>query len=137
VLALAMGILAFGIANAAYISVSERLREFGILKAMGVTPRGIMMLVQGEILLLVGLAGLAGVALGAGASLLWAQGGIDLSRWTSANRHFIASSVIYPRLVIRALGLPMLVAIACGVLAGSLPARRGGRGSVVAALRHI
>jgi len=137
VLCLALLILAFGVANAAYISVNERMREFGILKTIGVTPSGIMMLVQGEIFLLVGLAALAGIALGAAVSILWAQWGLDLSRWTSANRHFIASSVIYPRLVGRGIVLPLFVAIACGLLAGSLPARRAGRVSVVEALRQI
>lgn len=137
VLVLVLLILAFGVANTAYISVNDRIHEFGILKAMGVTPRGIMLLVQGEIVLVVGLAAVAGIVLGAGISTLWGQWGLDLSRWTSSNRHFISSSVIYPRMVVRSLVLPMSVAVVCSLLAASLPARRAGRVSVVEALKQI
>ena len=137
VLTLALLILAFGVSNTVYISVSERTREFGILKAIGVTPIGIEIIVLAEVLLLVSLAGITGLALGAGVSAMWAQWGLDLSRWTSANPHFIASGVIYPRLVLRSLLLPMTVAVACGLLAGSFPARRAGRIRVVQALRTI
>ena len=137
VLALALLILAFGVANTMYISVNDRTHEFGVLKAMGVTPRGIALLVQAETLGLVALAGLAGAALGAGVSGLWSTTGLDLSRWTSANPHFIASGVVTPRLVARSIVLPVLVALACGLLAGALPARRAGRISVVRALRMI
>ena len=44
VLALALMILAFGVANTMYISVNDRMHEFGVLKAMGVTPGGIAQL---------------------------------------------------------------------------------------------
>ena len=135
--ALALLILAFGVANAAYIAVNEQMREFAILKAMGVTPGGIMLLVEAQTLGLVTPAAAVGVALGAIVSMLWGQWGLDLSRWTSANVHFVLSGVIYPHLVLRSVLLPAAVAILCGLLAGALPAWRAGRISVIEALRQV
>ena len=137
VLALALLILVFGVSNTVFISVTAMTRELGILKAMGFTPAGIAVLVLAEVLILVSLAGIAGVGLGAGISAVWSLWGLDLSTWTSANPHFIASGIIYPRVVARSLVLPMLVAVSCGLLAGSVPAIRAGRLSVVQALRTI
>jgi len=138
VLALALLILAFGVSNTVFISVSERTREFGVLKAMGFTPCGVTLLVLVEVLVLVSAAGLAGVAVGAGVSEVWSQaGGLDLSAWTSENRHFIGSGVVYPHVTLRSLALPLLVAVVCGLLAGGIPARRVGRIRVVEALRAV
>ena len=137
VLALALLILIFGVSNTVFISVSEMTRELGILKAMGFTPAGIAGLVLAEVLILVSLAGIVGVGVGAGASAVGSLWGLDLSPWTSANSHFIASGIIYPRVVARSLVLPMLVAVGCGLLAGSVPAFRAGRLSVVQALRTL
>lgn len=134
---LALVILAFGVSNTAFISVGERTRELGILKALGVTPAGIRWTVAGEILLLVGMAGLLGDALGCGAAALSGARGIDLTRWTSENPHFIASGVVYPRLTLRSVLLPVLVALACGLTAALLPAVRAGRITVTEALRNL
>jgi ABC-type lipoprotein release transport system permease subunit len=133
---LALVVLAFGVSNTAFISVLERTRELGILKAIGVTPAGIRWTVLGEILLLVALAGVLGELGGFGLAGLARIGGLDLSRWTSENPHFIASGVIYPRLTLRAMLLPIAVAMACGLTAALLPALRAGRMTVTEALRN-
>ena len=137
VLALALLILAFGVSNTVFVSVSERTREFGILKAMGVPPWQIVGGVLLETLLLVSAAGLVGMVFGAALTIVWSRIGLDLGAWTSANRNFIASGVIYPRLTLAGLGLPVIVAAACALLAGFLPARRAGRINVVQALRSL
>ena len=137
VLTLALLILAFGVANTVFVSVSERTREFGVMLAMGARPWGLIRLVLAETFMLVCAAGLAGVALGAGVSALWAQWGLDLSRWTSKNPYFIVSGVVYPRLTVDSLILPLVVAAICGLLAGWFPARRAGRINVVDALRNL
>jgi ABC-type antimicrobial peptide transport system permease subunit len=137
VLGLALLILAFGVSNTAFMSVGERTREMGILKAMGARPMQIAAGVLGETLAMVFLAGLVGVALGAAAAHVWSLVGLDLGRWTSANRHFLLSGVIYPRTTAYAVLLPGLVAVACGLLAGILPAVRAARINVVQALRWL
>jgi len=134
---LALVILAFGVSNTAFISIGERTRELGILKAVGLTPASIRWTVLGEVLLLVGLAGLLGDLAGCGVTALAGTHGIDLSRWTSENPHFIASGRIYPRLTLRSIVLPVLVALACGLMAALLPAARASRITVTEALRHV
>jgi ABC-type antimicrobial peptide transport system permease subunit len=77
------------------------------------------------------------VGIGYIAAGVWSQIGLDLGRWTSENRHFLITGVVYPRTTVATLALPGLVAVACGVLGAVLPAVRAGRVSVIKALRWI
>ena len=137
VILLALVILAFGISNTVYISVMERIREFGILRSMGMTPIRIKLIVVTEVLLLIGLAGGLGIGLGCAVSHTFGSVGLDLGRWTSENPHFLASGVIYPRLTLRAILLPGLVALFCALVAAWLPARKAGKIAIVDALRAL
>lgn len=137
VLALALLILALGVSNTAFLSAAQRTREIGILKTLGMSPGRIMAGILAEMLLLACLGGLIGMALGAALTAAWARAGLDLAAWTSANRHFLVSSVVHPRLTWYSLLPPGLVALACGALAGLAPAWRAARINVVAALRWI
>ncbi len=137
VLALALLILALGVSNAAFLSAAQRTREIGILKTMGVGPTRIMAGIVAEMLLLSCVAGVIGMALGAAVTGAWSRVGLDLAGWTSANRHFLVSSVVHPRLTWYSLLPPGLVAVACGAMAGLAPAWRAARINVVAALRWI
>lgn len=134
---LALLVLGFGVSNTVFISVSQRTRELGLLKAMGFTPAGVATLVLTEVLLLVLAAGLCGAVLGCAAVQLWGLHGLDLARWTSENPHFVISGIVYPRLTWRGLLLPGAVALCCGLVAALLPARRAGRLSVIEALRGL
>lgn len=137
VLILALLILAFGISNTAFMTVTERTREMGILKAMGLRPWEVTSWILAEMVLLVVGAGVVGVGIGYIAAGVWSQIGLDLGRWTSENRHFLVTGVVYPRTTMATLVLPGLVAVACGVLGAVLPALRAGRVSVIKALRWI
>ncbi len=137
VLALTLLVLAFAVSNTVFLSVSERTHEFGILKAMGIRPGELAALVLAETLALVSVAAALGVGLGWIGAALWGQWGLNLAAWTSANPHFIASGVIYPRVDLARLLLPAVTALACGLLASLPPALRAGRISVVEALRSL
>lgn len=137
VLGLALLILAFGVSNTAFMSVGERTREIGILKAIGVRPILVATTVLAETFVVTLAAACLGVAVGAAASWLWGLKGLDLGRWTQANAHFLLSGVIYPRATVIALLAPAAVAAACGLLAGLLPAWRASRLCVIRALRWL
>ncbi len=99
-----------GIANVMVISVLERQGEIGVRRALGATRRHIRLQFVVEAALLSLLGGLAGVALGAGITVAY------------ANRE--QSVVAIP---IEALALGVGAALGIGALAGLYPAARAAR----------
>jgi len=107
-------VVVLGIASVLVVSVVQKQREIGILRAMGAT--------RGQILRLFLVQGAMVGALGSGLGLLMALGMI----WLFSN--FVKGSDGLPLFVIH-LGAPVaaqvaLLATACGVLAAIAPARR-------------
>lgn len=110
---------ALGILTMMWISVHERVAEIGLAKALGATPRQVLMLFLGEAALLSLLGGILGVAVGMGLAFL-------------IGRLIPGLPVHTPiRFVLMAIG----VSLAVGLLSGVLPARRAARLDPVDALR--
>jgi len=120
-IALLMGIL--GIANTMAMSVFERTREIGILRAIGWKTWRVMLLIQTEALVL----GLVGGILGIGAG--WC--GLRALSVLPQTASFVSSS-LSPYHVAESLGISVL----SGLIAGAYPAWRGAHLSPVEALRH-
>lgn len=119
--------VAFGIASVLAVSVVQRAREIGILRAMGTTSPQILkvFLLQGA---LVGLIGAAiGSVLASGLIALWVQ--LGLSR--SSRGGF--DLMITPELFIGATALATVV----GMIAAVAPARRAAKLDPVEAMRAI
>ena len=120
-LALLIGIL--GIANTMAMSVFERTREIGILRALGWKRWQVLAHIEFE-----------AVALGLGGGLLGIGLGWCALRVLAAlpqTGSFFAASLHWPLLAM-AMGIAMLA----GLIAGAIPAWRAGRLSPVDALRH-
>lgn len=114
--------VAFGIASVLAVSVVQRTREIGILRAMG-SPRGQILRV---FLLQGGLLGLFGSACGGGVGWLLVQ----------------VFNTLGPGLFPIPIGgslipLAMLIATLTGVLAAALPARRAARYDPAVAIRYV
>jgi putative ABC transport system permease protein len=109
--------------NTMLMSVMERTKEFGILKALGAERRDILMMTVGEAAIMGLMGGLLGLACGwvvvYGMNLWLADKGIVLF-------------LITPRLV----AVAMLFAILLGTLSGIYPALRASRMSPMEALRY-
>ena len=95
-------IIGFSIVNTVLMSVLHRHREFGVLQALGLTPRqtGAVVLVEG--LLLTGVSGIAGVGLGLFFTWFLLGDGIDMSQISGALGDMTFSGVaidpvIYPQ----------------------------------------
>jgi len=68
--------------NAMLMSVFERIHEFGVMKAIGVSPGQVIALIFTEVMIQTTAAGGLALALGLPVSLYYQRHGIDLSGWT-------------------------------------------------------
>ncbi len=119
--ALAVIIALIGIANTLALSVFERTRELGLVRAVGMTRRQLRRMVRFE----AALVATFGATLGVGLGLLFGFGVV------SALPASFASGLSIPSVQIVVL---MLVAAGAGVAAAWLPARRAGRLDVLDAI---
>jgi lipoprotein-releasing system permease protein len=117
--------VAFGIASVLVVSVMQKSREIGILRAMGISRSQILrvFLIQGGLLGLLG--SLAGAALGLAALELW------LRYARNADGTPLFALVIDPRLF----GSAVVLATATGLAAAFAPALRAARLDPVTAIR--
>jgi len=120
-IALLIGIL--GIANTMAMSVFERTREIGILRALGWKGRHVILLILAEATALGFVGGLLGIGVGWGALRLLS---------TLPQTASVVSASVSPSYLLESL----LLAIAAGLLAGAYPAWRGARLSPMEALRY-
>ena len=130
-------ILSFGVANALLISVMDRYRYFAILKAIGVRPREIFIIIMAEAFFMCLVAAIIGTILGSSTTLIWADFGLDLSRYTSANPHFSVNSIVYPRLTPLMALAPQILALGSGILAAIWPALVAGRRPINQVMRGL
>jgi putative ABC transport system permease protein len=121
--AIALLVAALGIANTMAMSVFERTREIGVLRALGWRRRRVMMLILIEAAGLGLCGGVLGLCVGLGALHVLAA--------IPQTASVVSVSMSWSTLA-DALGISVLV----GVLAGIAPAWRGARLSPVEAMRH-
>ncbi|THE64419.1 ABC transporter permease [Salinadaptatus halalkaliphilus] len=119
VAAIALVVGSIGIANIMIVSVTERTREIGIMKAVGARRRDIMQLFLVESVVLGIIGAIGGVALGLGAGYL----GVRALEWPMA----------YP---VDWIVLAIAVGIGVGIVSGLYPAWRGAKVDPIEALRR-
>jgi len=123
VIILVFGVVSLGISCAFVIFILKNLREYGIMKAMGVTPKETGFLIFTEVAGLNLAASLLGVIAGITVVLIVRQlGGLDLTAFTSHNQYFVVSGVIQPRLTPFSLLLPPAVGFLFSLAAAVWPA---------------
>jgi len=127
--------LAFGIVNTMLMSVLERVRELGVLIAVGMNHRRIFAMVVIETILLSVSGGVAGMALGAASIALLGRVGINLAVVSRALASFGVSEILYPRMPL--VQYPRLAILVVGValLSAIYPAIRAVRVDPVTAIR--
>ncbi len=135
--ALVVIILGFGVANALLMSVMERYRSFAVLKAIGVRPREIFMVIMAETFFMGLLAAVIGTILGSLVTLIWSGVGLDLSHYTSSNPLFSVNSTVYPRLAPIMVLVPQAAALGAGILVAVWPALIASRRSVNQVMRGL
>jgi len=119
---LAIIIGGIGVINTMIMSVFERTREIGVLKAVGWKDRRILAMILGESVVITVIAAIAGSVLGVAAIQVLLELGM---------KGFI-EPVYTPEIFIRAFG----VAFSVGILGGLYPAYRASRLAPTEALRY-
>ena len=120
-LGLALFIALLGIANTLALSVLERTREIGLLRAVGMLRRQTRTMVLVESAMVAIFGAILGVAVGIAFGVA-----VTMAMPTSV----IATTAI----PVRTLGIVVAAAALCGVAAGVLPARRAARLDVLRAV---
>ena len=121
-LAMSVVISLFGIANSLFLSIHERTREFGLLRAIGATRAQVRRIVRYESVITAFIGGLLGIGIGLLFGYLMTAALADLG---------LAFSVPFGQLA----GF-LVLAVVVGVLAAVVPARRGARIDVLDALHQ-
>ncbi len=128
--------LSFGLVNTLVMAVFERVREIGLMLALGMRPFGILAQVVIESLLLL-LMGLALGTLLAWLSILPLQSGIDVSAVADGMEMFGSSSVLYPKLTMADVVLANVVVLGLGFIASLSPAWRASRYQPIEAITKV
>jgi ABC-type lipoprotein release transport system permease subunit len=128
--------LSFGLVNTIMMSVFERVREIGLMMALGMKPNAILYQILLESLMLLVLGLLAGNIL-AIATIIPIQDGIDISAVSEGVEMMGASSVLYPALKLKDMVLANSVVILLGIITSLLPAWRASQYRPVEAIAKI
>ncbi len=121
--ALTVVIALLGITNTLALSVAERTREIGLLRAVGASMRHVRLVVLGEAFLVAALAAVLGLGMGTGLG-------------TVAVRAIGRTAPLPLVMPVGQLLALLFVAVAAGLLAGVAPARRAARMEVLEAIAH-
>jgi putative ABC transport system permease protein len=119
-LALSVIVSLFGIVNTLVLTVFERTREIGMLRAIGMTRRQVRRMIRHESIITALIGGVLGIALG-----------IVLGGMLIARVDFIVFSLPVVSLIVLA-----VATILVGILAAIFPARRAARLNVLEALQY-
>ena len=126
----------FGIANVLLMTIYERVREIGILMAIGMPRSRLAMSIVFESLIVT----LVGLAIGFAIALvffLWLRDGIELSSFAAGLEEFGIGQRIRPVLRSSDFGFPTLVAFLTAAIASAWPAYRATRFRPAEAVRHV
>jgi putative ABC transport system permease protein len=88
--------LLFGITNTMLMSVVDRIRELGVLIAVGMKKAKVAMMILLETIFLSITGGFLGILLGGLSILYFSFSGINLSAFSSSVESFGSSAVLYP-----------------------------------------
>jgi ABC-type lipoprotein release transport system permease subunit len=129
--------MGFGIVNTTLMAVFERMREFGLMKALGMKPWWILreVLVESFLLLICGL--IVGNLLGFLSIYALSGSGIDLSALAAGAEYAGMSRIIYPAIAAKDVWVANLTVLLLGILVSLYPAIKASRFTPVQALAHI
>jgi lipoprotein-releasing system permease protein len=134
-------IIGIGVLNTILMSVMERTRELGVMRALGMRPPHVIRLVMSEGLLIGFLGVLLGAALGLPLVYYLETVGIDLTMWTEEGASLemggMTMSVMYGKSSLHQLVSGALAVFGMTLAAAIYPALRAARLHILKAIHHV
>ena len=128
--------MGFGVVNTTLMAVFERMREFGLMKALGMKPWWILreVLVESFLILICGMV--IGNFMGFLSIYALSGSGIDLSALAAGAEYAGMTRIIYPAVAIKDVIVANLTILLLGLLVSLYPAIKASRFTPVQALAH-
>jgi len=120
-LAIILAALLFGITNTMLMSVLDRVREFGVLIAVGMKRTRVFLLIMIETIILSLFGGIIGMALGTFTIWYFSDKGIDLSIFSEGLSAWGMPTILYPILPLYFYGVLTTMIVITGILAAIYP----------------
>jgi len=120
---LMMGALTFGLVNSLVAAVMERVKELGMMRALGMRRRTVILQVVIESVIMMAVGVIAGTLLALGI-YFWLADGIDLSVWAEGIEMAGMSTLLVPVLLPADMILVAFMSLVLGFLASLYPAWR-------------
>ena len=128
--------MGFGVVNTTLMAVFERMREFGLMKALGMKPWWILREVLVESLLILICGMFIGNLMGFLSTYAFSGSGIDLSALAAGAEYAGMSRIIYPAVAIKDVAVANLTVLLLGLLVSLYPAIKAARFTPIQALAH-
>jgi ABC-type antimicrobial peptide transport system permease subunit len=116
--------LSFGIINTMLMAVLERVREIGMLMAIGMNKTKIFLMIMLETIMLMLTGSFAGLVLSYMIVNIFGKYGIDLSKFASGFSGYGFSSMVYPFLAIIMYIKIVIMVVVAGIISSIIPARK-------------
>lgn len=129
--------MGFGLVNTILMSVFERIREIGLVRALGVTPWGVVSGVLLETLMLLVLGLVLGGGAGAATVVALQGSGIDFSAFAAGSQYFGMAQVIFPRSELIDYVRAGATVVGLGTIISLYPAVKAARITPIQAMAHV
>jgi len=116
--------LGFGIVNTMLMAVMERVKEIGMLMAIGMSKFRVFWMLMLETVLLTLTGGFLGILLGVAVTLATKRSGIDLSFYAKGLEDMGYSSLVFPMIEFEMVLIIVTLVLITGIIASVYPARK-------------
>jgi ABC-type lipoprotein release transport system permease subunit len=116
--------LCFGIINTMLMSVLDRVKEIGMLMAVGMNKRKIFVMIIFESVMLTFSGGILGIIIGSGITKIFETRPIDISMFADGLEKYGFAAQIYTSLRMETIVTITILVIATGILSAIYPARK-------------
>ncbi|NOQ26992.1 MAG: FtsX-like permease family protein [Bacteroidales bacterium] len=116
--------LGFGIVNTMLMVILERVKELGMLMAVGMNKLRIFSMIVLETIFLSLVGGVIGIGFAVLLTLITGKTGVDLSLWAEGLSSAGFDSIVYPEIGFDSVIIVTILVIVTGILSSIYPARK-------------